>query len=93
MHGFALVLDGQCTLDLAQGAEGSINDLEKSGEFGIVTQVRAADYYTGDTTVTPSAETHVLDTHGLLLSSDITINPIPTNYGLIQWDGAVLTVS
>ena len=25
--------------------------------------------------------------------SDITVHPIPSNYGLVEWNGAVLTVS
>ena len=27
------------------------------------------------------------------MASDVTVNPIPSNYGLITWDGSVLTVS
>lgn len=49
--------------------------------------------YDGAVTVTPGAETQVLRTGDRVVLSDITINPIPNNYGLITWDGAVLTVS
>ena len=49
--------------------------------------------YHGATEVTPSAETQVLPTAGKVLSSDITVNPIPSNYGLITWNGSVITVS
>ena len=49
--------------------------------------------YTGDTEVTPSAELQTLRTAGFMLHDDITINPIPSNYGLITWDGSTLTVS
>ena len=50
-------------------------------------------YYEGDYSVTPSAETQVLQTMGLAMRQDMTINPIPSNYGLITWNGSTLTVS
>ena len=49
--------------------------------------------YSGVYEVTPSLETQVLNTAGSLLDQNITVNPIPSNYGLITWDGSVLTVS
>ena len=49
--------------------------------------------YTGVYEVTPSQQTQTLSTANTLLAKDITINPIPENYGLITWDGATLTVS
>ena len=51
------------------------------------------DPYTGEYTITPSSETQVLLTNNLRMTDDITINPIPNNYGLITWDGATLMVS
>lgn len=49
--------------------------------------------YTGEYEVTPSAETQTLDTAGLRLARNVTVNPIPQNYGLITWNGSFLTVS
>lgn len=49
--------------------------------------------YSGPVEVTPSFETQTLETNELYLRSDIVINPIPSNYGLITWDGSTLTVS
>ena len=49
--------------------------------------------YTGEYEVTPSAETQTLDTAGLRLTRPVTVNPIPQNYGLITYNGAVLSVS
>lgn len=49
--------------------------------------------YDGETTFTPSAETQTIPTAHTVLLSDITINPIPSNYGLITWNGITLTVS
>ena len=49
--------------------------------------------YEGEYEVTPSAETQTLPTEARVLGRDITIAPIPSNYGLITWNGSVLTVS
>ena len=49
--------------------------------------------YSGPHEVTPSPEEQVLQTNGYVMADDITINPIPDCYGLITWDGSVLTVS
>ena len=51
------------------------------------------DPYTGEYTVTPSAEAQTLETNGLRMTDNITINPIPNNYGLITWNGLTITVS
>lgn len=51
------------------------------------------DHYTGATEVTPTAEAQILETQGFFTDDNIRINPIPNNYGLITWDGSVLTVS
>lgn len=45
-------------------------------------------------TVTPTQNTQVvLPDTGKDGLSKVTVNPIPSNYGLITWDGSVLTVS
>lgn len=49
--------------------------------------------YDGAYEFTPTQETQVVECGGKAMSGDITINPIPNNYGLITWDGSVLTVS
>ena len=51
------------------------------------------DPYTGEYTVTPSAEAQILLTNNFRMTDNITIEPIPNNYGLITWDGATLMVS
>ncbi len=52
-----------------------------------------SDTYEGRYMVTPSHETQILSTKDLLMKNNVTINPIPSNYGLITWDGSVLTVT
>ena len=49
--------------------------------------------YSGPYEVTPSSETQTLDTDSLYMRGNVVINPVPSNYGLITWDGSSLTVS
>lgn len=51
------------------------------------------DDYTGGYEVTPTTETQTLQTNGLRMLDNVTINPIPSDYGHISWNGSVLTVS
>lgn len=53
----------------------------------------SGDPYEGAYTVTPSQQTQVLATAGKVMLDDVTIDPIPQNYGLVTWNGSVLTVS
>ena len=89
-----VVLDGEIDLDLA--LDGDIDlDLVQDGECEIVTEVIKSDYdfYSGPTEVTPSNETQTLETQDKVVLSNIVVNPIPSNYGLITWNGVALTVS
>ena len=58
-----------------------------------MTNPRMAPSYTGTYTVTPSQQTQTLNTAGRTLAENITINPIPQNYGLITYNGGIITVS
>ncbi len=49
--------------------------------------------YTGAYEITPSKYKQVLNTENLLLTDNITVKPIPSNYGLITWNGSILKVS
>jgi len=64
-----------------------------SGEISRAESGGSYDVYTGPYTVTPTRETQSLNTRGKIASANITVNPIPNYYGLITWDGSVLTVS
>ena len=59
----------------------------------IIRELVGGEPYEGEYTVTPALDTQVLPTNGKLLARDLTINPIPSNYGLITWNGSTLTVS
>lgn len=49
--------------------------------------------YEGPYSFTPSSEAQVISIEGKKAEQNIVISPIPSNYGLIAWNGAVLTVS
>ena len=49
--------------------------------------------YDGDYTITPTTEEQTLPVQNLRMRENLTINPIPQNYGLITWNGSILTVS
>lgn len=57
---------------------------------GILTGGRTP--YEGEYTVTPSDEVQVLPTAMKGLAQDITVNPVPSNYGRIAWDGSAIMV-
>lgn len=68
--------------------------IRKDGEAGIITKIRESlPSYTGTTTVTPSTEIQVLRTANKSVYENITVEAIPSNYGLITWDGHTMTVS
>lgn len=49
--------------------------------------------YTGSHEFTPSSSTQTIPIANKASLADIVINPIPSNYGLITYDGSVITVS
>ena len=67
----------------------------KTVNLGMGTAVRASivPRYEGPYTITPAAEAQVFETAGKMMTEDITVGAIPSNYGLITWNGSVLTVS
>ena len=72
----------------------SVDDAEASLSADSVIVIHEGEVpYTGRYTFTPSEETQTVSIQGKTASRDIIINPIPNNYGLITWNGAILTVS
>lgn len=63
--------------------------------LGVSTQIvaGASPAYDGPYSVTPSEAVQTLATTELRMTDNITINPIPNNYGLITWNGSTITVS
>lgn len=50
------------------------------------------EQYAGSYEFTPGEETQTISIAYKQATADITINPIPENYGRIAWDGTALTV-
>lgn len=59
--------------------------LETPSTIGVTT-------YEGSYEVTPSAETQTLSTRHRYMLDDIIINPIPSDYGHIVYDGSKILV-
>lgn len=64
-----------------------------SVDFGEVQIVHESDWYEGEYEVTPSQQMQVMPTRGKAMIYDFVVKPIPSNYGLITWNGSTLTVS
>lgn len=75
---YEIELQEPTTLDLTLG------DISMSGNLPT---------YHGTTHVTPSSEQQTLSTANTSVYEDIVIDAIPSNYGLITWDGYTLVVS
>ena len=67
----------------------------KDISVGLDTKIEAAitEHYRGPYEFTPTSEAQTIPVSGLLAERDITIQPIPNNYGLIEWNGSTLTIS
>ena len=68
-------------------------DLEVSTGIAVARDYVERPAYEGAYEITPSAEAQVIPTNGLRMTDDLTIAPIPSNYGLVTWNGSVITVS
>lgn len=49
--------------------------------------------YSGPVTITPTRQAQTLETGGTMLNENITVEAIPNNYGLITYNGGIITVS
>ena len=67
----------------------------RSISVGMDTAIQAiiSGRYEGPYTATPGPEPQTIPTEGLFMEHDFTVAAIPNNYGLITWNGSVLTVS
>lgn len=75
-----------------QQLQGSlVGEQQLSGSFDLY---ELPEYqYEGSYEFTPSSQTQYAPTAYMTCLGDIKINPIPSNYGLITYDGTVITVS
>jgi len=87
-----VVIGGETSLNLKIDGSPSLS-LSVDGIEGTVIQHGEYAEYTGEHVFTPSMETQTIEIANKLSQQNITINPIPSNYGLITWNGSKLTVS
>ena len=70
---------------------GALSGGKLSGKLTIPERIGTP--YTGEYEFTPTQSTQIVPTENKILAENIVINPIPSNYGLITWNGSFLTVS
>ena len=87
-----VVLEGECSLFTLLDGDCNLSSMLE-GEAGAFIEVHTDVQYTGDYTITPTAQAQILQTKDMVCFDNITIEPIPDNYGLITWNGSALTVS
>lgn len=58
-----------------------------------VPSAAGVERYEGEYEFTPSGSEQTVEISGKMATRNIVINPIPSNYGLITWDGSTITVS
>ena len=81
------------TLTSAGTVSGSLSSTPTLSATLTVPNAAGVPEYEGDYEFTPTSETQTVAIEGLMARQDIVINPIPSNYGLITWNGSTLTVS
>lgn len=87
-----IVVEGDCQLlSLIGGDCQLITDI--NGECGQFIQVHTDDYYIGEYSVTPSDQQVILSTNNKVMYDNLVIEPIPSNYGKISWNGSYLLIS
>ena len=71
-------------------------ETEATVDFGFDTQVNVTTtnipVYEGEYEFTPTEETQVVLIKNMKATDNIVVNPIPQNYGRIEWNGVYLTV-
>ena len=90
-YNILLDVDGAQEYNLDIEQDESLNYILDSG-VAIVNYIEG-EIYEGPYSVIPSLDPQILKTNGYVLTKDITVGAIPSNYGLITWNGMTLTVS
>lgn len=81
------------TVSAGASLVGSVNAVARlTGTIQVPSAVGVIPY-DGPYEFTPTEETQTVEIENRMAIQDITINPIPSNYGLITWNGVTLTVS
>lgn len=59
---------------------------------GALTIAGSVPSYHGSCEITPGDSPQIVECSGLLMPQNIVVNPVPSNYGRIDWDGISLSV-
>ena len=70
------------------GGTGRHAEIKVSGGTG-----PPVEKYAGPYEFTPAEETQTVTINGKQATQDITINPIPSNYGRVSYNGRVITIT
>lgn len=81
------------SLSLLGGISGNVSDPNRISGGSYVPEKEVLPTYSGPYTVTPTQSQQVLSTENMKMSQNVVVEPIPSNYGLITWNGSTLTVS
>lgn len=73
----------------------SVSESDISVLLEVLTAVVSSNIpdYEGSYTVTPTSESQTIPTANKRMVHDFVIDPIPSNYGLITYNGSTITVS
>lgn len=84
------------TIELNATLSNAVNEIHgevATESTSIKCEVTKIGDYNGSFAFTPTDEVQVIQTNGKLLLHNITINPIPSNYGKIAWNGSTMTIT
>lgn len=77
--------------------ESAVLNIANSESVGLIAEphivIDSTEIYDGAYEWTPTQSTQTIEIADKKALNNITINPIPSNYGLVTWDGTSLTVS
>jgi len=70
---------------------GSVGNIPIGVDTAIITSTN--EHYQGEYDFTPTSERQFISITGMIADEDIIIEPIPSNYGLITWNGSIITIT
>ena len=87
--------DGHHSVDLSETQEHDVAPeiQDNVWEYSMESTGDIIETYGGPYTAIPASERQTLFTEKLRMAENVIVEPIPPNYGLITWNGSVLTVS
>ena len=93
-----MILAEQTILVERESTEQQISVELESGEMSVsvlpeAITITGAEPYEGTYDVTPTQSEQILYTDGLRMTDNVRIAPIPSNYGLVTYNGNVITIS